>query len=151
MALWDVTGSIRLCGTFLRIRAGFELVKRRGSGAIISISSIWGKERWSNMARWPAAAYCALESGVNGFAQALSYEWQRSNIRVNSVCPGLVDTAHALRAVRDGDRILPEDVARLVVFLASREAKHLIRESMVAGQCGSDTMGGSQRRSSPVR
>lgn len=106
-------------------------MKEGGGGKIINISSVWGKERWADMATVPAAAYCASKFGVNGLTQALSYEWKPYNIRVNSVCPGPVDTAYAMGEPREKERILPKDVAELVVFLASDEAEHITGEAII--------------------
>lgn len=83
------------------------------------------------MATVPAAAYCASKFGVNGLTQALSYEWKPYNIRINSVCPGPVDTVFTTGEARDEDRILPENVAELVVFLASDEAEHITGEAII--------------------
>jgi NAD(P)-dependent dehydrogenase (short-subunit alcohol dehydrogenase family) len=106
-------------------------MREAGGGRIINISSVWGKERWFGMASLHAAAYCASKFGVNGLTQALSYEWRPYNIRVNSVCPGPVDTAFAAGAPRDRERILPEDVADLVVYLACEEARHITGEAII--------------------
>lgn len=128
---WETTMATNLRGVFLCSRAVFKPMKQAGGGNIVNISSVWGKERWFGMAFWNAAAYCASKFGVNGLTQALSYEWQPYNIRVNSVCPGPVDTGFSLGEPRDVVRILPEEVAELVVFLASEDAKHINGEAII--------------------
>ena len=67
---------------------------------------------------------------VNGLTQVLAREWKPYGIRVNATCPGPVDTGFALGQPGDEERILPEDVAALVVFLASDEARHIAAEAI---------------------
>ena len=131
LADWDTTMATNLRSVFLCSRAVFEPMTDAGGGKIVNISSVWGKERWFGMASWHAAAYCASKFGVNGLTQALSYEWQPYNIRVNSVCPGPVDTAFVTGAPRARERILPEDVADLVVYLASDAARYITGEAII--------------------
>lgn len=125
LADWESTVATNLRGVFLCTRAVFGPMKEGGGGKIINISSIRGKEGYPGM-----AAYCASKFGVIGLTQTLAEEWKPFNIKVNAVCPGPVDTAFADGAARDETRILPEDVADLVVFLASEEAEHIDGEAI---------------------
>jgi NAD(P)-dependent dehydrogenase (short-subunit alcohol dehydrogenase family) len=131
---WQTTIDTNLRGAFLCTRAVFEPMGRAGGGSIVNISSVWGKERWAGMAEWSAAAYSASKFGVNGLTQALSFEWKRYGIRVNSICPGPVDTGYAQGRPRDDERILPEEIAELAVFLASDESRHITGEAIVVSK-----------------
>ena len=129
LADWETTMAANLRGVFLCTRAVFGPMREGGGGKIINISSIRGKEGYPGM-----AAYCASKFGVIGFTQALAEEWEPFNIKVNAVCPGPVDTAFAEGAARDEIRILPEDVADLVVFLASDEADYISGEAITVAK-----------------
>jgi NAD(P)-dependent dehydrogenase (short-subunit alcohol dehydrogenase family) len=126
LASWQMTMATNLQGVFLCSRAVFPSMKEGGGGVIINVSSVRGREGYPGM-----AAYCASKFGVNGLTEALAREWRPFNIRVNAVCPGPVDTAFATGAPRDEERILPEDVASLVVFLASDGARHITGEAIL--------------------
>lgn len=125
LADWETTMATNLRGVFLCTKAVFGPMKEGGGGKIINISSIRGKEGYPGM-----AAYCASKFGVIGLTQALAEEWKPFNIKVNAVCPGPVDTTFAEGAARDETRILPEDVAHLVVFLALDEADYISGEAI---------------------
>lgn len=125
LADWETTMATNLRGVFLCTKAVFGPMKEGGGGKIINISSIRGKEGYPGM-----AAYCASKFGVVGLTQALAEEWKPFNIKVNAVCPGPVDTTFAEGAARDEARILPEDVAHLVVFPALDEADYISGEAI---------------------
>ena len=104
---------------------------RKKSGVIINISSVWG-ERGASC----EAAYSASKGGVNAFTKAVAKEMGPSNIRVNAIACGVIDTqmngwlAPEERADLEGEIALmkfgrPEDVAELAVFLASERSAYL--------------------------
>lgn len=129
LADWETTMATNLRGVFLCSKAVFRPMKEAGGGRIVNISSIRGKEGCPGM-----AAYSASKFGINGLTQALAGEWKPFNIRVNAVCPGPVDTAFGSGEARDETRILPEDVANLVLFLASEEAGHITGEAITVAK-----------------
>ena len=87
--LWHKVLEIKLTGSFLMCRAVIPaMIKQGEGGAIINISSIAGKRGFPN-----SAVYCASNAGIQGFTQALSLELAPHNIRVNAVCPGIIDTS----------------------------------------------------------
>ena len=101
------------------------------SGSIINISSMWGKVG-SSM----ESLYSATKGAINAFTLSLAKELGPSNIRVNAVCPGLIDTKmnselddEIIKSIVDStplNRIgKPEDVANLCLFLAGEESSFI--------------------------
>ena len=100
-------------------------------GNIINISSMWGKVG-SSM----ESLYSATKGAINALTLSLAKELGPSNIRVNAVCPGLIDTKmnselddETIKSIVDStplNRIgKPEDVANLCLFLASEDASFI--------------------------
>jgi NAD(P)-dependent dehydrogenase (short-subunit alcohol dehydrogenase family) len=131
---WDRIIATNLTGTFLVSRAALPALRRAGGGAIVNIGSILGI-----VARKDRAAYCAAKAGVSGLTRAMALDHAQDKIRVNCICPSLIETdlgaqvmsqnpnAQAEREKRIGEipvgRIgTPEDVAMMAVYLASDEA-----------------------------
>ena len=131
---WDRIIATNLTGTFLVSRAALPALRRAGGGAIVNIGSILGI-----VARKDRAAYCASKAGVGGLTRAMALDHAQDKIRVNCICPSLIETdlgaqvmsqnpnAQAEREKRIAEipmgRIgTPEDVAMMAVYLASDEA-----------------------------
>ena len=97
-------------------------------GKIINIASIWGEVGGSCEVH-----YSASKAGVIGFTKALAKEMGLSNIQVNCVSPGIIDTEmnnmHDLEELKNDVPLnkigIPEDVANIVYFLASDEASYI--------------------------
>jgi NAD(P)-dependent dehydrogenase (short-subunit alcohol dehydrogenase family) len=133
---WDEVLGINLRGTYLvgREVAG-ALIGAGAPGAIVNISSTAGLIA---DAQEPGAHYNASKAGVISLTKQMAVEWATHRIRVNAVCPGVIDTP-MLRLMDDpqaGRRYLqervplrrlglPEEVAAIIVFLASEEASYL--------------------------
>ncbi len=85
---WDRVIDINLKGTFLCCRAVLPAMQARGSGCIINLASVAGKEGSAALSH-----YCASKFGVVGFTNAVAREVARDGITVNAICPGIVQTA----------------------------------------------------------
>jgi 3-oxoacyl-[acyl-carrier protein] reductase len=139
---WDETFDIDLKGMFRVVRAAVPAMRARKSGAIVCISSIMGVAYgWDEHIH-----YSAAKAGVVGLIRALAVELARSGIRVNGVAPGYIRTAqllsekHSLGAAgaeKAGEFIPmgrigePEEIADVVVFLASPAARYMTGQTVV--------------------
>ena len=107
-----------------------EMVKQK-SGSIINISSMWGEVGASC-----EVIYSASKGAINSFTKALAKELAPSNIRVNAVAPGVIDTEmNGWLSVDERKSLIDEipmmkfgevsDVGKLVTFLASENSKYI--------------------------
>ncbi|GAA1729174.1 SDR family NAD(P)-dependent oxidoreductase [Isoptericola hypogeus] len=85
---WASTISTNLTGTFLTVRYAVPLLVRQG-GAVVVVSSINGTRTFSNSG---ASAYATSKAGQVAFARMAAVELGPRGVRVNSVCPGAIDT-----------------------------------------------------------
>ncbi len=116
-AEWDRQLGGDLRGAFLCSREAFRLMRGRGGGAIVfvsSLSGVAGAEKFPGM-----SAYVAAKSGLAGLTEVLAVEGREHGIRVNAISPGSVDTPMRLIAGVEGPALPPADVARMIVWLAS--------------------------------
>ena len=101
------------------------------SGKIINISSVWGQKGAAC-----EVAYSATKGAVDSFTKALAKELAPSNITVNCICPGVIETD--MTKIFDKETIddlidktllkrlgTPEDIAKSVAFLASKDADYI--------------------------
>lgn len=112
---WDAVVKTHLYGTFFCTRAAVPVMKKQGYGRIINTSSAVGFGLINH------AAYSASKEGITGFSRTMARELGKSGITCNVIRP--------IAAWRGTDRILhavdvnqPEDIAPLVVYLASEQA-----------------------------
>jgi NAD(P)-dependent dehydrogenase (short-subunit alcohol dehydrogenase family) len=137
VGLWRTVIDVNLNGTFYMSRAfGRRLIEQGSGGSIVNISSIGGK--WMS-AR--TAAYAASKAGIHALTCAMAQELGGSGIRVNAVCPGIIDT-YRMDDVPRGQpwddlvaRIVPlgragtgDEIAWMVVYLCSDQG------SWISGQ-----------------
>ncbi|HEY2902578.1 MAG TPA: SDR family NAD(P)-dependent oxidoreductase, partial [Polyangia bacterium] len=112
---WDEVVDGNLKGTFLVSRAFVADMQARGSGRIINVASIPGRQGTAGL-----TAYCAAKHGVVGFTRALAEELRAHRIAVNAVCPGSVDTDMLKIGMPGATPMMsPEDVAGVVLYLAT--------------------------------
>lgn len=125
---WDAMLRTDLSSCFYLSRLAIPRMLRAGGGKLIFISSVWGSRGASC-----EVAYSAAKGGVNAFTKALAKELAPSNIQVNAIAPGAIDTdmnawlTEEERAVLEeeipaGRMGLPEEVASLVCRLAEAPA-----------------------------
>jgi len=84
---WDEVVDANLKGTFNVTRVFLPQIRARGSGRIVNIASISGRQGTARL-----TAYCAAKHGVVGLTRALAEETREVGIQVNAICPGSVDT-----------------------------------------------------------
>lgn len=103
-----------LCGVFYCCHEAIPLLKQRGGGYIINISSLAGANPHPNM-----AAYNASKFGLNGFTEALMQEVRHDGIKVSYIMPGSVNTGFGgdEPSAEKSWQLQPEDIARVVVDL----------------------------------
>ncbi len=111
--------AVNLRGPLIVARAVLPALVRQGAGSIINVSSQLGK-----FGAGDYVTYCATKFGVVGLSEALAMELAGTRVHVWAVCPGLVDTELARRAVGLSPRervglLRPERVARVIVDLAT--------------------------------
>jgi 3-oxoacyl-[acyl-carrier protein] reductase len=142
-ARWDHTLDIDLKGMFRVARAALPAMRRRRSGAIVCLTSLmglaWG---WRDHVH-----YSAAKAGVIGLMRGLAAEVAADGVRVNAVSPGYVRTAQLLSeehslgaagAAEAGARVPlgrigePEDIADVILFLASASARYITGQVIVA-------------------
>jgi 3-oxoacyl-[acyl-carrier protein] reductase len=139
---WDETFDIDLKGMLRVIRAALPEMKARKSGAIVCISSIMGVAYgWDEHVH-----YSSAKAGVVGLIRGLAVELARSGIRANGIAPGYIRTAQLLSekhslgpagAEKAGEFIPmgrvgePEEIADVVLFLASPAARYMTGQTVV--------------------
>jgi NAD(P)-dependent dehydrogenase (short-subunit alcohol dehydrogenase family) len=137
---WDRILGIDLRGVFLCMRHEIPLMLQRGGGAIVNTSSGAGVKGIAGQ-----AAYCAAKFGVVGLSKAAALDYASSNIRVNAVCPGIIETPMMDRfsgGTPEGrERVIalepvgrmgtPEEIAAAVVWLCSDAAAFVVGHAMV--------------------
>ena len=136
--LWRKVLDVKLTGSFLMAKAVVPSMIATGAGSIVNISSIAGKRGSAK-----TAAYCAANSGIQGFTQALAMELAPHNIRVNAVCPGLIGTSRMdeLAASPEWEAKIRQtiplqragtdvEVARLIAWLCSPDASYMTGQSI---------------------
>jgi 3-oxoacyl-[acyl-carrier protein] reductase len=122
---WNAIVSVNLTSVFSTCKCIVPSMVHRQSGKIINISSVWG-----NVGASCEVAYSACKGGVNAFTRALGKELAPSNIQVNAIACGCIDTSmnhcfseEELDSLREeipaGRFGRPEEVAQLALLLAS--------------------------------
>ena len=137
---WDRSLRVMLSAALYGMKAALPHMERQGGGSIVSTSSIYGLV--ANPAIGP---YCTAKAGLINLTRTAAVEYGRKNIRVNAICPGVVETpmfdsvlsmglktrdqVAAMHAL--GRTIQPEEIANLVLFLASDESSAITGQAIV--------------------
>lgn len=133
---WDAVLDTNLKGAFYCIRAAAKVMSKQRSGRIINISSVVGE-----MGNPGQANYCASKAGLNGLTKSVARELARRNITVNAITPGFIVTdmtdqmneksrSALIEQIPLGRLGEPQDVANLVLFLASDQASYITGQIM---------------------
>ena len=134
---WHRVMGVNVDGTYFMCRAVIEPMRARGGGAIVNFGSIWGEVGAAGV-----TAYCVSKGAVHQLTRALALDHVGDHIRVNAVAPGEVNTPMLtsqravppstadLQALADATIPMkrlaePEEIATVVVFLASADAGYM--------------------------
>jgi len=131
---WDKTIAINLTGVFLCCKAEIAQFLKQGGGVIVNTASVAGLVGFAGI-----PAYTASKHGVNGLTKQIALDYATQNIRVNSVCPGVIQTPmidrftggdpEALKAFAATEPVgrlgQPEEIADAVVYLCTDQASFI--------------------------
>lgn len=111
-----------LFGTFYACHFAIPMMKKRGGGYIINISSLAGQNPHPRM-----AAYNASKFGLNGFSEAMMQEVRQDNIKVSYICPGSVNTQFGGDTPSDEKswQLQPGDIGQVVLDLLAMDPRAL--------------------------
>jgi NAD(P)-dependent dehydrogenase (short-subunit alcohol dehydrogenase family) len=141
---WDRIVDINLKGTFLMCKHSVAPILSRGGGSIVNIASVEGL-----VASEHSSPYAASKGGVVQLNRSLAVDLTHRGIRVNSVCPGLIETpmVEAVTGATEGPLAAmkeqfvnnhlmrrcgqPEEIANAILFLASDEASFVTGSTLV--------------------
>ncbi|MEI9431703.1 SDR family NAD(P)-dependent oxidoreductase [Mesorhizobium sp. Cs1299R1N3] len=135
---WKLSLGVNVEAPFRVCRAAIPIMADRGGGAIINVASCWGVHPGPNH-----AVYCMTKAAVASLTQCMGMDHAHENIRVNAVCPNEVNTpmlrtgfakrgfdpdtavTELGKTVPLGRIAEPEDIAEVVVFLASDASRYM--------------------------
>ncbi|MBI5368100.1 MAG: SDR family oxidoreductase [Planctomycetes bacterium] len=133
---WDRVLDVDLKGVFNYLRAAAPTLRTRKQGKVIAVSSTAALRGRAGLAN-----YAAAKAGILGLVRVAARELGRSNVNVNAVLPGFVETAltaHVPDELKERARTdtalgrvaTPDDVASVIFFLASEDARHIAGEAI---------------------
>jgi len=142
---WDAVMASNLRSVFLGVKLAYPLLKAKGGGTVVNVSSVHAIQTSANL-----AAYAASKGGLLALTRAMAIEFAPDNIRVNAILPGAVDTPmlraglgrghvghgdlqqrldNLARKTVSGKVGKPEEIAHAIYFLADEE-----QSSFMTGQ-----------------
>ncbi|AUX09542.1 3-oxoacyl-[acyl-carrier protein] reductase [Halalkaliarchaeum desulfuricum] len=137
---WEKVIDINLTGVFLGLREQIPAMLHDGGGAIVNTASIAGLLGFPNL-----TPYVASKHGVVGLTKTAALEFSAEGVRVNAVCPGVIETPMVERTQEEDPETMeqtiaatpidrlgqPEEIASAVVWLCSEDASFVTGESLV--------------------
>jgi NAD(P)-dependent dehydrogenase (short-subunit alcohol dehydrogenase family) len=137
---WDKTMNINLKGVWLCMKYQIPEMLKNGGGSIVNCSSVAGIVGFSG-----SPAYTASKHGVIGLTQAAALEFAGKKIRVNAICPGIIQTpmierfthgeAEATKTLMEGEPVgrmgLPEEIAQAALWLCSEASSFVTGHPLV--------------------
>jgi NAD(P)-dependent dehydrogenase (short-subunit alcohol dehydrogenase family) len=144
---WERCIAIDLTGMFYCTRKAMPMIKAAGGGSIINLSSAAGLHGFPQR-----SPYCAAKWGVVGFTKSLSVEAGPDRVRVNCICPGIVEGERIERVVEAKAKMLgisresflekflettsmrstvnPQEIADMAFYLASNAGRHITGQAL---------------------
>jgi len=131
---WDLVLATNLRSVFLASKYAIPVMLGHGGGVIINTSSAAGLN-----GRAGIAAYCVSKGGVILLTKSMAAEYAAQNIRVNCLCPGVIDTPMGAPSIGSIDMSYipqgkpgrPEDVARAALFLACDDSAYVTGTAII--------------------
>ena len=133
---WQRVMNVNVNGLFYMSRAAIGVMQPQAHGTIVNFGSIWG-----GVGAAGVIAYCASKGAVHQITRSMALEYVKDGIRINAVCPGEVNTPMihserstpvteaSIKAIENsvpmGRMAEPEEVANVVLFLASSDASYM--------------------------
>ncbi len=142
-AQWDLLMAVNPRSCFFGVKHAVPVLRRAGGGSIINMASLAAVKGGTGL-----TAYSASKGAIVAFTKALAPELAPDNIRVNAVCPGWIDTPYNQPAIdfmggrEEQERIVkqivpmgrqgtPEEIAPIVVYLASDGSSYMTGQALV--------------------
>ena len=136
---WQRTIDVNLSGPFYTTQIVGRIMREQGQGVIVNIASIAGRAHGLK----DRSAYVASKMGLVGFTREAARELAAFNIRVNAVCPGVIETEMTAELMENETMVAkwledipqsrlghPQDVAGLVLFLCSDAAEYITGQAI---------------------
>ena len=135
---WDKVININLKGVWMCMKYEIQQMLKQGGGKIINCSSIAGLVGFEAL-----PAYVASKHGVLGLTKTAALEYASKNIRVNALCPGVIETPMLTRFTQGHNEVMaeqvpmkrvgqPEEMADCVLWLASDKSSYVTGQAIAA-------------------